>query len=94
MGVGVTSFYYTDTHVGGWWAAIVSLVCGILGIVSYPRGTVIIACIVSVLAMIISLTASILDGLAANLLESQRSCMSPSGEVRYFVVVARFGHSL
>lgn len=80
IGIGISVYNFVpNLHVGGWWAGLVVLINGILGLVSYPRGTVIASCLLSIIAIIISLVAAILDGVAVGILENQRACVTPGG---------------
>jgi hypothetical protein len=73
---------HASPKVGAWWAAIIILVSGVLGLISTSRGVVIATCVVSIIAVIVGVIGCAVDGIANTVVTSLEACVSyPEGTV-------------
>ncbi len=80
--------YMTNVKVGGWWAAIFTVVTGALMTLGLNKGLVLAGLIFSIFGMILCAIAMIVDGIAYGVLNSLKTCVNTdtgviSGEPQY-----------
>lgn len=101
MAVSSVAFgYMTNLNVGGWWAAIFVISSGLMGVVGYNKGVAIAGLVFSTVAVILTVVAGILDGMAYDNLSSLETCanvdtgvISGNEEYEYYAALCTFRSS-
>lgn len=85
MGIDIAVYnYLSNFKVGAWWSAFFIILTGILGSISTNRGIIIACCVVSIIAVIVGIVGSSLDGAANSFIKQLQACSSPNAPVTLY----------
>lgn len=80
IAVGLDS-YLSSPKIGYWYTALITAFTGLFAILARTRGVVISTCVISVIAIILGLSSSFLNGADGQILESIVACSTPSYQI-------------